>query len=47
LLIHHGLATLGDSRNASSDIKTAVSLDPSLARYVMLKGKTASLTLPP
>jgi tetratricopeptide (TPR) repeat protein len=38
---------LGDSRNASIDIKTAVGLDPSLARYVTIKGKTASLTLPP
>ena len=38
---------LRDSGNASSDIKTAVGLDPSLARYVMIKGKTASLMLPP
>lgn len=38
---------LGDSPNASSDIKTAVDLDPSLARYVTIKGKTVSLALPP
>jgi tetratricopeptide (TPR) repeat protein len=38
---------LGDSGNASSDIKTAVDLDPSLARYVTIKGKSASVTLPP
>jgi len=38
---------LGDSANASSDIKVAVDLDPSLAQYVVIKGKTASLLLPP
>jgi lipoprotein NlpI len=37
----------GDSGNASSDIKTAVGLDPSLAKYVVIKGKTVSLLLPP
>lgn len=38
---------LGDSASASNDIKTAVGLDPSLARYVTIKGKTASVALPP
>ncbi len=38
---------LGDSPNASSDIDTAVALDPSLDRYISVKGKTATLTLPP
>jgi Tfp pilus assembly protein PilF len=38
---------MGDSQNASSDIKTAVGLDPSLAKYVLVQGKTASLSLPP
>jgi hypothetical protein len=37
---------LGDSGNASSDIKMAVSLDPSLANYALIKDKTASLLLP-
>jgi tetratricopeptide (TPR) repeat protein len=47
----HGAATalgrVGDSHNAVDDIKTAVSLDPSLASYVRLKGKSVSLALPP
>ena len=38
---------LGDSGSASSDIKMAVELDPSLAKYVIIKDKTASLLLPP
>ena len=38
---------LGESRNPIDDIKTAVSLDPSLAGYVGLKGKSVSLSLPP
>lgn len=38
---------LGDRANAVSDLQTAVRLDPSLARYVMIKGKTVSLELPP
>jgi hypothetical protein len=40
-------ANLHDSRNASGDIKSAVDLDPSLAHYVTINGKTASLALPP
>ena len=38
---------LGDGHSASEDIKTAVDLDPSLARYVIINEKTASLSLPP
>jgi tetratricopeptide (TPR) repeat protein len=38
---------LGDRANAVSDIRTGVSLDPSLDRYVVTKGKTAYLALPP
>ncbi len=38
---------LGNSYNAVDDIKTAVDLDPSLAGYVKIKDKTASLALPP
>jgi len=38
---------LGDSREAVSDLQTAVRLDPSLDRYVKSKGKTAFLALPP
>jgi tetratricopeptide (TPR) repeat protein len=38
---------LGDRANSVSDIQTAVDLDPSLAHYVTIKGKTASLALPP
>lgn len=38
---------LGGSHDALDDIKTAVSLDPSLASYVGLKGKSVSLSLPP
>jgi Tfp pilus assembly protein PilF len=38
---------LGDRANSVSDLQTAVGLDPSLANYVMIKGKTASLALPP
>jgi tetratricopeptide (TPR) repeat protein len=38
---------LGDRGNAISDLRTAVGLDPSLARYVVIKGKTVSLELPP
>ena len=38
---------LGDSRNALSDLVTAVNLDPSLDRYISSKGKTASTWLPP
>src|SRR5690348_15404013 len=30
-----------------SDLQTAVGIDPSLARYVTIKGKTVSLSLPP
>lgn len=37
---------LGGS-HAMDDIKTAVDLDPSLAGYVVIKGKTVSLALPP
>ncbi|HWZ64231.1 MAG TPA: tetratricopeptide repeat protein [Steroidobacteraceae bacterium] len=38
---------LGDSHQAIDDIKTAVGLDPSLATYVRITDKTASLLLPP
>lgn len=38
---------LGDRANSVSDLQTAVDLDPSLAHYVTIKGKTASLALPP
>lgn len=38
---------IGDGHSASEDIKTAVDLDPSLARYVIINEKTASLSLPP
>ena len=38
---------LGNHANAVSDIRTAVDLDPSLVRYVTIKGKTVSLALPP
>lgn len=38
---------LGDGRSASEDIKTAVDLDPSLARYVTINERTVSLSLPP
>ena len=38
---------LGDSPSAISDITTAVGLDPSLDHYVSIKGKTASIALPP
>jgi tetratricopeptide (TPR) repeat protein len=38
---------MGDSANAVSDIRTAVDLDPSLDRYILTKGKTASIALPP
>jgi tetratricopeptide (TPR) repeat protein len=38
---------LGDSHKAIDDIKTAVDLDPSLAGYVTINDKKASLALPP
>jgi tetratricopeptide (TPR) repeat protein len=38
---------LSGSVNASEDIKAAVNLDPSLAHYVTITGKTAALALPP
>jgi tetratricopeptide (TPR) repeat protein len=38
---------LGDQPNAFSDLRTAIGLDPSLARYVVIKGKTVLLALPP
>jgi Flp pilus assembly protein TadD len=38
---------LGNSREAVSDIVTAVDLDPSLDHYVSTKGKSASIALPP
>lgn len=40
-------ADSGDRAKAVSDLRTAVGLDPSLASYVAIKGKTASLQLPP
>jgi tetratricopeptide (TPR) repeat protein len=41
------LADLGDRANAVNDIRSAVGLDSSLARYVIIKDKTATLSLPP
>jgi len=38
---------LGSAQNPIEDIKTAVDIDPSLANYVKLKGKSVSLVLPP
>ncbi len=38
---------LGDQGNAFSDLRTAVGLDASLAHYVVIKGKTVLLSLPP
>ncbi len=38
---------LGDSHHAANDVTTAVGLDPFLARYITMKGKTATLALPP
>lgn len=38
---------LGGSHNPIDDIKTAVDLDPSLAGYVRIKGKSVSLAIPP
>ena len=38
---------LGNSPDAVSDIKTAVELDPSLDHYISIRGKTASIALPP
>jgi Tfp pilus assembly protein PilF len=37
----------GDSAKAVSDLRTAVGLDPSLAAYVTIRGKTVVLGLPP
>jgi tetratricopeptide (TPR) repeat protein len=41
------LGDLGDQANAFSDLRTAVGLDASLGRYVVIKGKTVLLSLPP
>lgn len=41
------LGDLGDQANAFSDLRTAVGLDASLAHYVVIKGKTVLLSLPP
>jgi tetratricopeptide (TPR) repeat protein len=41
------LGDLGDQANAFSDLRTAVGLDASLARYVVIKGKAVLLSLPP
>lgn len=38
---------VGDRKNAVDDVTAAVRLDPELDRYVMSKGKTAYLALPP
>ncbi|HEV2268964.1 MAG TPA: tetratricopeptide repeat protein [Steroidobacteraceae bacterium] len=38
---------LGDRAHAVSDLQTAVGLDPSLAGYVIIKGKSVSIGLPP
>lgn len=38
---------LGERAEAVGDLRAAVGLDPSLARYVMIKGKTVTLELPP
>lgn len=41
------LGDLGEQVNAFSDLRTAVRLDASLGRYVVIKGKTVLLSLPP
>jgi tetratricopeptide (TPR) repeat protein len=41
------LADLGDRAKAVNDIQSAVGLDSSLARYIIIKDKTATLSLPP
>ncbi len=41
------LGDSGDGAKAVSDLRTAVGLDPSLAAYVTIKGKTVVLGLPP
>jgi len=38
---------LGNRVNAVDDLRTAVGLDASLARYVLIAGKNVTLTLPP
>jgi tetratricopeptide (TPR) repeat protein len=38
---------LGDQANAFSDLRTAVALDASLARYVAIRDKAVVLSLPP
>ena len=38
---------LGDRVNAVDDLRTAVGLDASLARYVVIQGKNVTLNLPP
>lgn len=38
---------LGNRTNAVGDLQTAVGLDASLARYVLIQGKSVTLTLPP
>ncbi|MGH8297781.1 MAG: tetratricopeptide repeat protein [Steroidobacteraceae bacterium] len=40
-------ANVGNRANAVSDLHTAVDLDPALAHYVMIRGKTVALQLPP
>ena len=37
----------GERAKAVSDLRTAVGLDPSLAKYVTIRGKTVVLGLPP
>lgn len=38
---------LGDQADAFSDLRTAVGLDPALARYVVIRNKAVLLSLPP
>jgi tetratricopeptide (TPR) repeat protein len=38
---------LGNRTNAVGDLRTAVGIDASLARYVLIQGKSVTLTLPP
>jgi tetratricopeptide (TPR) repeat protein len=41
------LGDLGEQANAFSDLRTAVALDASLGRYVVIKNKAVLLSLPP
>jgi hypothetical protein len=41
------LGDLGNQAKAFNDLRTAIGLDPSLARYVVIRNKAVLLTLPP